>query len=106
MVADSWDIDERKCTRRGTRTGYATRGGFGGFASKPSVAGFPGLRLKTRAEVLVRTDGTWRHRGDRVEARLPVRRRGGRRIKRKLESDQYALSYVVWLICIKSKKGM
>ena len=47
VVADSWDINERKCTRRGMRTGYATRGGFGGFASKPSAAGFPGLRLKT-----------------------------------------------------------
>ena len=47
MVADSWDIDEHKCTRRGTRTGYATHGGFGGFASKPSAAGLPGLRLKT-----------------------------------------------------------
>jgi hypothetical protein len=30
-VADTWDIDKRKCTRRGTRTGYATRGGFRGF---------------------------------------------------------------------------
>jgi len=30
-VADTWDIDKRKCTRRGTRTCYATRGGFRGF---------------------------------------------------------------------------
>jgi hypothetical protein len=30
-VADTWDIDKRKCTRRGMRTGYATRGRFRGF---------------------------------------------------------------------------
>ena len=50
-VADTWHIDKRKCTRRGTRTGYATRGRFDGLSSKPSEAGFAGLGLKTRAEV-------------------------------------------------------
>ena len=32
-------------------------------------------------EVSAQTDGTWRHRRDCVDARLPVRRRGGRQIK-------------------------
>src|SRR5579859_6210743 len=58
------------------------------WASKPSVAGFTGLGLKTWGEVprpgrrsRGGTDDTWRHRGVRIEAKLPVRRRGGRRIK-------------------------
>jgi hypothetical protein len=37
------------------------------------------------------TDGTWRHRGVRVESKLPVRRRGGRRITMKTGLDLYAL---------------
>jgi hypothetical protein len=33
----------------------------------------------------------WRHWGGRVEAKLPMRRRGGRRIKMKTGLDLYAL---------------
>ena len=47
------------------------------------VAGFAGLGLKTWTEVPMQTDATWRHRWDRFGARLPVRRCGGRQIKRK-----------------------
>jgi hypothetical protein len=39
-------------------------------------------------------DGTWRHRGVRVEAKLPVRRRGGRRINMKTRLDLYALGLI------------
>jgi hypothetical protein len=90
VMADTWDINKRKCTRRETRTGYATRGRFDGLSSKPSEAGFAGLGLKTRAEVLMRTDDTWRHRWDRFRARLPVRRPGSQWI-RKLKLDHSAL---------------
>lgn len=64
-VVDTWDIDKCKCTRRGMRTGYATCGRFGGFAPKPSANG-----QRVAAS------------GVRVEAKLPMRRRGGRRIKK------------------------
>jgi hypothetical protein len=42
-VADTWDIDKRKCTQRGTRMGYATRGRFGGLPSKLLEASFTGF---------------------------------------------------------------
>jgi hypothetical protein len=51
------------------------------WASKPSVAGFAGLGLKTRAEVTRRNLSTWRHRGVRVEAKLSHDGRGGHRMK-------------------------
>jgi hypothetical protein len=36
----------------------------------------------------------WRHRGVRVEAKLPVRRRGGCRINMKTGLDLYALRLI------------
>jgi len=54
--------------------------GGGRVRAKLLAAGFAGLGLKTRAEVPMRTNGTWRHRWDCFGARLPVRRRRGRRI--------------------------
>jgi hypothetical protein len=50
-------------------------------ASKPSVAGLRVRASKPGRMFRGGTDGTWRHRGVRVEVKLPVRRRGGRRIK-------------------------
>jgi len=55
---------------------------FGGLSSKPSDAGLRVWALKPGRRFRCGTDGTWRHRGVRVEAKLPVRRRGGRRMKK------------------------
>jgi hypothetical protein len=67
--------------------------GFGGFvlktigaglvvwASKPSVTGLRVWASKPGQRFRGGTDGTWWHQGVRVEAKLPVRRRGGRRMK-------------------------
>ena len=55
---------------------------FGGLSSKPSDAGLQVWALKLGRRFRCGTDGTWRHRGVRVEAKLPVRRRGGRRMKK------------------------
>jgi hypothetical protein len=49
--------------------------------------GFTGLGLKTRAEVS-------RRNGRHVEAKLPVRRCGGRRINMKTGLDLYALGLI------------
>jgi hypothetical protein len=64
------------------------------WATKPSEAGLrvwaskPGWRFRGG------TDDTWWHRGVRVEAKLPVRRRGGRRINIKTGLDLYALGLI------------
>jgi hypothetical protein len=64
------------------------------WTSKPSEAGLwvwaskPGRRFRGG------TDSTWRHRGVRVEAKLPVRRRGDRRINMKTGLDHYALELI------------
>jgi hypothetical protein len=39
-------------------------------------------------------DDTWRYRGVCVEAKLPVKRRGGRRINMKTGLDLYALRLI------------
>jgi hypothetical protein len=39
-------------------------------------------------------DGTWRHRGVHVKTKLPVRRRGGRRINMKTGLDLYAFRLI------------
>jgi hypothetical protein len=51
------------------------------WASKPSVAGLRVLASKPGSRFRGGTDDTWRHRGVRVEAKLLMRRRGGRRVK-------------------------
>jgi hypothetical protein len=51
------------------------------WASKPSVAGLRVCALKPGRRFRGGTDGTWRHRGVRVEVKLLVRRRGGRQMK-------------------------
>jgi len=45
------------------------------------AASFAGLGLKTRARFRGGTDGTWRHRGVRVEAKLPHEGRSGYRME-------------------------
>jgi hypothetical protein len=61
------------------------------WASKPSEAGLRVWASKPGRRFRGGTDDTWRHRGVRVEAKLPVRRRGGRRINMKTGLDLYAL---------------
>jgi hypothetical protein len=61
------------------------------WASKPSVAGLRLWASKPGRKFRRGTDSTWRHRGVRVETKLPVKRRGGRRIKIKTGLDLYAL---------------
>ena len=83
-------VSSTKPTKAGTRTGYATAEmGFSWvWASKPgqSPRGW--------------TDGTWQHRGGRVEAKLPMRRRGGRRIQKTAELDHNALRAGWLALCI------
>jgi hypothetical protein len=61
------------------------------WASKPPVAGLWVWALKPGRRFRDETDDTWRHRGVRVDAKLPVKRRGGRRIKMKTGLDHNAL---------------
>jgi hypothetical protein len=68
-----------------------SRSGLMVWASKPSEAGLRVWASKPGRRFRGGTDGTWRHRGGRVEAKLPVRRRGGHRIKMKTGLDLYAL---------------
>jgi hypothetical protein len=51
------------------------------WTSKPSVAGLRVWTSKPGRRFRGGTDDTWRHRGVRVEAKLLMRRRGGRRMK-------------------------
>jgi hypothetical protein len=64
------------------------------WASKPSEAGLRVWTSKPERRFRGETDNTWRHRGVRVEAKLPVRRRGGRRINLKTRLDLYALGLI------------
>jgi len=66
---------------RGTRMEYATRGGLVGRASKPLGDGFAGLASKPGWRFCGGTDAMWRHGGVRVEAKLSLEGRGGRRMK-------------------------
>jgi hypothetical protein len=68
-----------------------SRSGLMVWASKPSEAGLRVWASKPGRRFRGGTDDTWRHRGVRVEAKLPVRRRGGRRINMETELDLYAL---------------
>jgi hypothetical protein len=61
------------------------------LASKPSDAGLRVWASKPGRRFRGGTDGTWRHRGVRVEAKLLVGRRGGRRINMETKLDLYAL---------------
>jgi hypothetical protein len=67
---------------RGTRMEYATRGRFDGLGLK--TIGWTGLRVwtsKPGRRFRGGTDGTWRHRGVRVEVKLSHEGCGGRRMK-------------------------
>jgi hypothetical protein len=64
------------------------------WASKPSEAGLWVWASKPRRRFRGGTDGTWRHRRVRVEAKLPVRRRDGRRINMKTGLGLYALELI------------
>jgi hypothetical protein len=64
------------------------------WASKLSEAGLRVWASKLGRRFRGGTDGTWRHRGVRVEAKLPVRRRGGHRINMKTGLDLYALRLI------------
>jgi len=108
-VADTWHIDKREDmwsdrvdrvkmasveVERGaqrtwqfgrSRTAVTSVGpGLMVWASKPLADGLrvwaskSGRRFRGQG---CQKDGTWRHRGGCVDARLPMRRRGGRRIK-------------------------
>ena len=74
---------------------------FGGLSSKPSDAGLRVWALKPGRRFRCGTDGTWRHRGVRVEAKLPVRRRGGRRMKKEKVGRIYIWS--VFGLCASCK---
>ena len=86
---------------RGTRMEYATRGRFGSQNHRMDGlrvwASKPGRRFRGG------TDDTWRHRGVRVEAKLPVSRRGGHRIKITLGWTTTPLGLAVQLICIQGQ---
>jgi hypothetical protein len=70
LVADRLRTAMTRVKLRGTRIEYATRErGFMVWALKP------GRRFRGG------TDGMWRHRRVRVEAKLLMKRRGGRQIK-------------------------
>jgi hypothetical protein len=64
------------------------------WASKPSEAGLRVWASKLGRRFRGGTDGTWWHRGVRVEAKLPVRRHGGRWINMKTGLDLYALRLI------------
>jgi hypothetical protein len=68
-----------------------SRSGLMVWTSKPSEAGLRVWASKPGRRFRGGTDATWRHRGVRVEAKLPVRRRSGRRINMETELDLYAL---------------
>jgi hypothetical protein len=71
-----------------------SRSGLMVWASKPSEAGLRVWASKPGRRFRGGTDGTWRHRGVRVETKLPVRRRGGRQINMKTGLDFYALGLI------------
>jgi hypothetical protein len=71
-----------------------SRSGLMVWASKPSVAGLRVWASKPERRFRGGTDGTCRHRGARVEAKLPVRKRGGRRINMKTGLDLYTLGLI------------
>jgi hypothetical protein len=71
-----------------------SRSGLMVWASKPSEVGLRVWTSKPGRRFRGGTDGTWQHRGVRVEAKLPVRRRGGRRINMKTGLDLYALGLI------------
>jgi hypothetical protein len=64
------------------------------WASKPSETGLRVWTSKPGRRFRGGTDDTWRHREVRVEAKLPVRRRGGRRINMKTGLDLYVLGLI------------
>jgi hypothetical protein len=64
------------------------------WASKPSEAGLRVWASKPGQRFRGGTDGTWRHRGVRVKAKIPVRRRGGRQINMKIGLYLYALGLI------------
>jgi hypothetical protein len=57
------------------------RAGLVVWASKPSMAGLRVWASKPKQRFRRGTDDTWRHRGVHVEAKLLMRRRGGRQMK-------------------------
>jgi hypothetical protein len=64
-----------------------SRSGLMVWASKLSEAGLRVWTSKPERRFRGGTDGMWRHQGVRVEAKLPVRRRGDRRINMKTGLD-------------------
>jgi hypothetical protein len=58
-----------------------SRAGLLVWTLKPSVMGLRVWTSKLGRRFRGGTDGTWRHQGVRVEAKQPVRRRGGRQMK-------------------------
>jgi hypothetical protein len=77
------------------------------WASKPSEAGLRVWASKPGRRFRGGTDGTWRHHGVHVEAKLPVMRRGDRRINMKTRLDLYALGLIgLALMYPEAFKGM
>jgi hypothetical protein len=90
-------VDRGGDTRRMTGDAYGVRYSLSGLtvlASKPSDAGLRVWASKPGRGVRGGTNGMWRHRGVRVEAKVPVRRRGGRRINMKTGLDLYVLGLI------------
>jgi hypothetical protein len=99
-------IEDGGDTRRvaGTYMEYATRERLGGLGLK--TIGWTGLRVwtpKPGRRFRGGTDGTWRHRGVRVEAKLSHERRGGRRMKITSSWIITSSGYVVRLKIFKAK---
>jgi hypothetical protein len=67
---------------------------FDGLGLKTIKGRFTGLGSKLGWRFRGGTDDTWHHRGVRVEAKLLVRRRGGRQINVKTELDLYAIGLI------------
>jgi hypothetical protein len=79
-----WPVEDDSDTCRAAGDAYGvrySRAGLVVWASKPLVAGLRVWASKPGRRFRGGTDGTWRHRGVHVEAKLLMRRRGGRRMK-------------------------
>jgi hypothetical protein len=90
-------VDRGGDTRRMAGDAYGVRYSLSGlmvWASKPSETGLRVWASKPGRRFRGGTDGTWRHRGVRVEVKLPVRRRGGHRINMKTGLDLYVLGLI------------
>jgi hypothetical protein len=84
---------------RETRMEYATRKRFGGLSLKTDLRVWAS---KPRRRFRGETDGTWRHRGVCVEAKLSHEGRGGHRMK---ITSGWTITHSGYVVRLKISKG-